>query len=377
MRRFPLRSLILLTLLLLDAELAVGSPQIELTTQNTTYSGKPIFHNQQFCWLTDADGKYERVLFKDVTASKKLPQPFHHRSAVTLKNDLKVEFGSSFEIVIRGPFVVAGPVGRVNLYADVLEQMSRNFARYLSVRRLPVSRMEFPLVVIIFVNPAEFQAYARAEEMPGGSTLKGYYHPLTNRVVLIEENPVQPGGNAGASSSLKRATDRSLSPQTVSTLIHEGIHQLAFNQGLHSRIGHNPRWIVEGLATMLEAHADLNQSTEAKQSNINKNRLQWFKRYQKNSRTETLAEFIANDEHYFRQNVLNGYSQAWAVTYYLAEEYPENYARYLKLLAQRDPADPDYTATERLEDFQAVFGKDLPWLEVKFLRFIQNLEATN
>src|SRR5436190_8860041 len=37
------------------------------------------------------------------------------------------------------------------------------------------------------------------------------------------------------------------------TMIHEATHQVAFNTGLHSRIGENPRWVVEGLATVFEA----------------------------------------------------------------------------------------------------------------------------
>src|SRR5262245_20690259 len=31
------------------------------------------------------------------------------------------------------------------------------------------------------------------------------------------------------------------------TMIHEATHQVAFNTGLHSRLGCNPKWVVEGL----------------------------------------------------------------------------------------------------------------------------------
>ena len=35
-------------------------------------------------------------------------------------------------------------------------------------------------------------------------------------------------------------------------MVHEATHQLGYNLGLHNRTGSNPKWIVEGLATVFE-----------------------------------------------------------------------------------------------------------------------------
>ncbi len=386
--RFYLKlALFLIAVTLRIPQSAHAQSQVELITPRGSYVGKPVAHNKQICWLASEDGSYANVLFDEVTTFRKHPDTFRVQSQLDLRTQLKSEFSKSFEVIIRGSFVVAGPPDRTKAYADLVDRMSRSFSQYTSVRRLPVDRMEYPLVVLIFSNQGDFQKYARGDEINGGSLLKGYYHPHSNRVALFESerdraaldtrfHSATRSGSGTRYRSASQPKSISLPPQTASTLIHEGIHQLAFNKGLHSRIGQNPRWIVEGLATMLEASGDMNLTRSDKSSTINESRLTRFQAYSKAARKETIADFIADDEKFFRGNVLNAYSQAWAITYFLAEEYPSAYARFLKRVAQRDALDEKYSAEERVADFQAEFGKDLPWLEVKFLRFIDGLEVS-
>ncbi len=377
----------LLAVSLSISQSASAQSQVELITPRGSYIGKPVAHNKQVCWLASEDGSLSNVLFDEVKTFRKHPDTFHPQTQLDFRTQLKSEFGKSLEVIIRGSFVVAGPPGRAKAYADLVEKMSRSFSRYTSVRRLPVARMEYPLVVVIFSSQAAFQKYARGDEISGGNYLRGYYHPHSNRVALFESqrdravlsnqsNSASRSGSGTRYRSAVRSKSSTLPPQTASTLIHEGIHQLAFNKGLHSRIGQNPRWVVEGLATMLEASGDMNLTRTNKSSTVNEVRLSRFQAYSKVSRKETIADFIADDEKFFRRDVLDAYSQAWAITYFLAEEYPSAYARFLKRVAQRDPLDANYSAEERVADFQAEFGKDLPWLEVKFLRFIDQLEVS-
>lgn len=346
--------------------------QVEFQTSSGTIRGKRVAHNAEFCWLADPDGRYTQVKFREVQSFGKGDRPFQVHSTLQVRESLKRDLGKGFEIVIRTPFVVAAPTGRAAAYAQELDQMARAFSRYASVRNLPVSPVEYPLVVLIFPDARSFHDYARSDEVGASSLLQGYYHPHSNRVALVEKgtgprSDGRPGTPAGSPG-------QNLSDETVSTLIHEGIHQLAFNQRLHTRIGQNPRWIVEGLATMLEAEGSQLRSS-GKQGAINTYRLQWFKKYRETARKETLAEFVAHDELYFRQNVLNAYSHAWALMYFLAENYPSQLPGYLRTVAERDPLAPTYSPQQRLADFEAAFGKDLAWLEVRFLRFIDALET--
>src|SRR5690606_26419230 len=69
------------------------------------------------------------------------------------------------------------------------------------------------------------------------------------------------------------------------TLIHEATHQLAFNLGLHSRLGETPRWVVEGLAMLFEEDSrrddTLGQSTAMR---VNRSRYIWFMNYRRERR---------------------------------------------------------------------------------------------
>lgn len=367
-------SLQTLSVLLIWTAPVDAQSQIALTTDQKTYIGRPIAHNQQICWLSNEAGRYSQVLFRDVISFSKHPEPFQIQTSVKLREQLKAELGRSYEVVIQSHFIVAGPPGRTKAYAKLLDRMARSFSRYISVRKLPAANLEYPLVVIIFPDRNAFQVYSQAEEIKSGRFLQGYYHPHTNRIALFETPTQAQRVNSASTAAASKEFD-ALPPATAATLIHEGIHQLAFNSGLHSRIGQNPRWIVEGLATMLEADRNLNLTQSPANSSLNLSRLRQFKAYRASTRKETIAEFIANDEQFFNQSILDAYSQAWALTYFLAEEYPAAYPQYLKRVAERDPLDPNYSPQERLTDFQSIFSKDLAWLEVKFLRFVERLEV--
>lgn len=343
----------------------VAESFIELRTSAGSASGTPIFHNKQICWLAEEDGSYSRVLFRDVTSSRRLKKNFHPFTSLQAKTDLQRELGKSFEVITAGQFVVAAPQGKASSYARMLDVVSRSFSQYSSVRRLPVKGITYPLVVIIYPNQLEFSIAARERGISADRTLKGFYHPWTNKILMFEEQ-----GHSEEASANKSASEA-----TISTLIHEGIHQLAFNQGLHSRVGRNPRWVVEGLANMMEVNIDVHRSQKFTGSRINVERLSWFKNYLSKSRKEAIAEFIVEDEAYFRVNPLNANSQAWALTFYLAEEHPSAYAKYLKTVAERDPLLAEYSAKERIIDFQKAFGNDLAWLEVRFLRYIDRLST--
>lgn len=157
------------------------------------------------------------------------------------------------------------------------------------------------------------------------------------------------------------------------TMIHEATHQAAFNTGLHSRIGANPVWMVEGLATVFEAPGVRSSRNDSGvKSRINRERLMWFGNFVKERRKpQSLEAFLAADD-LFRANPLDAYSQAWALTFYLFETRPRNYAEYLRTVAGRNPLEL-YTPEARVADFKKAISQDLKLLEAEFLRFIADI----
>ncbi|TWT58205.1 hypothetical protein KOR42_15760 [Thalassoglobus neptunius] len=352
---------------------AYGAGQVELTTPEGTYVGKPLVHDRGLSWLAHSDGSYSRIELQKVTGARKYPDPFRAESSIAMRTRLQKELGHDYEVATRGQFVVAGPKGRAKKYAELLDKMARAFSLYASRRKLPTIRAEFPLLVQVFSKRSEFDAYCESDEVPPNGLIRGYYHPSTNRIALYERPSQTPKYRTVPTRRNSRSTDSELDPAMVQTLLHEGIHQLAFNSGLHSRIGANPRWVVEGFAEMMEGDGTFDEKQFRGEAALNPQRLHHFRAYLSQARQETISQFIADDEVYFRRKILNAYSQAWALSYFLAETRPSKYAAYLKIISTRDSLDREYSATERLSDFRKAFGNDIDWLEVQFVRFIEGL----
>ena len=67
------------------------------------------------------------------------------------------------------------------------------------------------------------------------------------------------------------------------------------------------------------------------------------------------------------------YAEAWALTYYLVETQPREYAKYLALTADRPPF-TEYSQQDRLRDFITVFGSDLRMFDARFQRFMSDVK---
>jgi hypothetical protein len=85
-----------------------------------------------------------------------------------------------------------------------------------------------------------------------------------------------------------------------------------------------------------------------------------------------LAKIVAGDD-LFRSDMRMAYAEAWALSFYLSETQPRQYAAYLKRTAARAPF-RQYAAAERTADFTAVFGDNWRMLEARFLRFMAEVK---
>jgi hypothetical protein len=273
-----------------------------------------------------------------------------------MQSQLMAELGKGFEVTGTGHYLVAHPVGE-NAWSQRFEELYRNFVLYFSVRGFQLEEPRFPMIAIVLKDHQDFVRYAAREGKQLPSGVIGYYSPTTNRVALFD----QTGGSRGGDWS-----------QNADTIIHEATHQTAFNTGLHQRFAPQPRWVVEGLATMFEASGVWNSRAHTRSGDrINKGQLAQYRRFEKGRPAEALATMISSDRS-FEANPLAAYSQGWALTYFLMEKEPRNYAKYLKRLMQI-PEFTERSAGQRQEDFNAVFGTNLRMLESRFSRFMEEL----
>jgi len=364
MANSPFRITSILALSLWCSQLQ-ADPLLELVTANGHFQGRNSAHNQEVCWLTEPRGGLLRIPLSDVTSFRKVGVDFVPSSPAAVANELRPGLGREMEVQVRGPFVVVAPQGTARLYADVAERVNQSFQGYFSRRSWKLNRIEFPLVIMVCPTRDNFDQVCRAGGMMPSPLLQGFYHPQSNRVTMFhldDAGTTSAGVGSGLAESLRK------------TLIHETIHQLAFNSGLHSRMAGNPRWVVEGLAVVMETGALESAVANGAQDRINRNRLDHFLQYRQTRRQGTIAEYISGDERLYISQPLDFYSEAWALTFYLSEQRRPEYLQYLKRLAARSPLQEPPTPEERIEEFQSVFGKDLKWVEVQFQRFIDGLE---
>ena len=168
------------------------------------------------------------------------------------------------------------------------------------------------------------------------------------------------------------AYERSDTHEVDQTLIHEAMHQIAFNTGLHSRIRPQPKWVIEGLALVYEADGIRNRQGTKVGDRINPERYRWFNDYLRSRRTaRSLAQFLKSDDLFVTQT-LDAYSETWAFSFFLLETRSDKYVHYLKMLARSDMAASN-ADDDRLANFTNVFGDDLDQLEADYLRFLKRV----
>lgn len=402
-----MRALFVWSFLFVHSTVAFGRTPalLELVENGETRRGRLEAQDQSVCWLLDRDGRLQRVVLKAVEEYEKVSPQFRPLTATELRNQMRREFKAPLKVAGTKHYLVCAEGRKAKIYADIFEQVYRTFRRHFSTRGFKIPEPEFPLVALVFPSWKRFQEYCVADGLQVPQGLRGYYLRTSNRVALYdrgeeetaasrEQAPSMPSRSGFAMFEKRETAPRLLAVEPMGdrgfcgnlgfaaavestlegTIIHEATHQLAFNTGLHSRIGENPQWVVEGLATVFEAPGIRDSSPRLSPSTrLNRERFVWFGNYAGNRRErKSLASFIESDE-LFQSATLDAYSQAWALTFYLLETRPRKYAKYLKRMAQRDPMLP-YPPEERLDDFQQSFGRDLNWLEADFLRYIDRLK---
>lgn len=350
---------------------------VRVSDGENQYEGKVVALSKERCSLLDEQGKLVHLQVKSLKTFDKISTRYQPLTNSEFRQELSKEF-PGYEVVGSTRYLVVGPRGQASRYSKLFDSIYRDVEQFFRVRGFKVTTPEVPLVAVVFGSQQEFARYCVSDSVPTSSTLMGYYSLMTNRVALFDTEysisaTTQPATElAHRYSSILSAAG--ISQDTANTIIHETTHQVGYNIGVHSRLGTTPVWLVEGLATALEPSGMReSRGRQLISDRLNPERAVWFAQ-QHRSRREAgyFAKMVASDDFFYRQT-LNSYSEAWALTFFLLENPArrQQLVDYLQQLSNRDPA-INYTARQRLADFQAAFG-DISRLEVEFLRYMDRL----
>lgn len=357
---------------------------VQLRTAKDTIDGRVVIRDDKNCWLYDRVGRLREVKLADVKSFQQVSTKFSPLTPNSMATELIRELGKDFETATTRHYVVAAPPGKAKSYVELFENIYRTFHMHFSVRGLEVNEPEFPLVAIVFPNRHQFLEYARSEGT-NAQQYGGYYSPRTNRAVLFEstgaatsrlelDSPIKPLLLESTALAAPRNQFKTIDADQRDTMIHECTHQVAYNVGLHNRVGENPRWLVEGLATVFEAPGIRHSSSGVQlSSRINPERLTTFKEYLKQRRPKNSVEATVAGDELFSVAMSDFYAEAWALSFFLIETRPRKYSDLLTRTAKRD-GNKRLSREERLETFKASITDNLKQLDSEYTRFYDKLK---
>lgn len=333
-----------------------SAPQVlQVALPNKQISGMPI-QWQSEAILMDNWGSFHFFNTREVRKHQVLEQKYRPLGLPEARAELLRELGSGFEVFVSGPYVIATPRGQSSRWQNRFNKLLSGYQRYFQVRGWQLQRVDFPLVVIVFPDRASFAAYASRETQSLPAQAVGSYFPRSNRCILYQIS----GG---------RQIDWQ---ETEATIVHEAVHQLAYNTGIHERLFQNPFWFVEGLATLFESPAVYELGLDRTQLVDRINRSQWSHLQpllQNHSKLQSsIEELIASDKP-FQKDAVNAYALSWAMTFYLTERRPQEYQRIMTVLNQRGLG--SYSAAERQRDFSSATGMSIPMFASQLAGFYQ------
>jgi hypothetical protein len=325
--------------------------------------------------LEGRDAQHHIIAKSDRISWEKAGKPVPPYTKLQLRASLEKEFGPRFHFRHTKNYLICYSCSAE--YADdaaaLLESAYRVFANYFNNKGgFQLEMPEQPLVAIVCGSREEYVKIVSKEMGPLANSTAGVYMPDNNRMYMYDalggdhpeyrRSPAQRQQAAGFATLLKE--------QNISTVINEGIHQIAFNSGFHNRHARNPIWLVEGMAMFFEAPDLDSKKGWSGVGNVNRERLERFSKTFPRRTSDTLKRLLLDDG-LFRDpsTAHDAYAEAWALTYYLCKSKTRSYVKYLRIVNARPPMVP-YSSEERLKDFKTAFGKSPEDIDMDFRRYM-------
>jgi hypothetical protein len=284
---------------------------------------------------------------------------------------------AGFRIRVSDPFVIVYNTEAV--YArwveGVYSRLHREFINHWRNKRMPLTKVNKPLITVIYRTQDEYAEHVRRELGHDPGSMVAYYNLLTNRVTMYDLTSLfRPSGTVlDSDRQINEILANPNAVAMVTTVVHEATHQLMFNTGMQTRLADTPLWLNEGLAMYFETH-DLTSSTGWRSAGkVNELRLIRLRQYLATRPPDSLRTMLT-DDNVFRdgEQSLDRYAEAWGLCYFLLNRKGPNFVSYLKHMSTKQPLFTE-SPDERLQSFQTFLGDDLERLDAGFVEFIRRL----
>jgi hypothetical protein len=165
-------------------------------------------------------------------------------------------------------------------------------------------------------------------------------------------------------------------PLQVATMVHESVHQLAFNSGLQVRFADNPVWLSEGLAVFFEPITPRSSTLWTKPGLVNGRLHPIFVNSVSNGRVSvSLDSLVGEDDAFLKtESAPAAYAESWALVSYLFKEHPAGMKAYLAAIAAHQPL-KQISREDRILEFSQAIGESPGELESAAVSFIQRMRV--
>ena len=306
--------------------------------------------------LEERNGKLHQISLRLIESRDDAETLFAPFTSTELAQDLLVQVPAGFEITETEHYVISSnsAIEYVEFCGKLLESVFDQYFRFMAELKVAVNEPARKLPIVIFANPSDFHAFAEKQhpEISFEDT-PGYFSVSDNQTLLLDLTGDR--SIRSATSIRKRLAEK---PLQVATVVHEAVHQLAFNSGLQVRMADNPLWLSEGLAMYFESGVSRSSLLLSRPGLVNPRHHPTFMKLVQDDRiSNDLKSLIESDMAF--QNAAEmpaAYAKSWALTHYLFREEQIGMQKYLQSIATRKPM-VGLTAEQRTQEFQDAFGK--------------------
>lgn len=301
--------------------------------------------------------------------------PFTAMSNDELGIDLLSQVAAGFEIHQTDHYVICS--NSAEEYAEfvgkLLEKVYDQYFEFMSEQEIAVRQPAGKLPIIILQSELEFKEFAAAQHPETSfEDTPGYYSLLENQVLLQD---LTRDRNVRSSTAIRKLLADQ--PLQVATMVHEAIHQLAFNTGLQIRMADNPVWLSEGLALFFEPIAPRSANLWTRPGLVSGRHHPVFITNSENGTTTiSFRDLLSVDRTFLSGDlVATAYAESWGLTSYLFRQQKAGMKKYLTKISQRKPLQR-VSPEERVAEFEDAFGKSTDEIERDTVSFVRRLRPT-
>jgi hypothetical protein len=309
-----------------------------------------------------------RLVARHRDRSPETERPFEPASVENIERRLKAKLGDGFTTKTTRNYVYAYNCSDKFAYGTsrILESMRPGVKKYVEKMHIETHQPHTLLVAIIFRTKAQFQQFRR---MPAG--VVAYYDMLSNHIVMYEE------------SKLFRSAPELATQQAISTIAHEGAHQILHNIGVQSRLSRWPMWLSEGLAEYLAPTTFGRRMQWKGAGQVNDLRMLELEIYIKSRTSADAGGEMISDTASAARLTSTGYAAAWSLTHFLAKNKRAQFSAYVRETAKLKPFQGDYQIVppgivpQQLMRFKEHFGDEFSALEIRLVAHLKKQPYTD